>query len=124
MKRAFAICLQLGILYAVYESGNILVHFLHLIIPGNVAGMMILFLLLSFKIIKIKWIEAVSSWLLKHLAFFFVPIAAGLMNMAGLFVHKGLPILLILSVSAFAGIITAGKTAQVFITKKEEDTAN
>lgn len=86
--------------------------------------MIILFLLLMLNIIKIHWIETVSSWLLKHLAFFFIPIAAGLMNMGGVFLHKGLPILFILSVSAFAGILSAGKAAQAFISKREEDAAN
>lgn len=83
-------------------------------------GLMILLVLLWFKIIKMDQIELVAGWLLKHLGFFFIPISVGLMTLGPTLLNKGLLFLLILVISAFIGLVTAGKTTQAVIKKKEK----
>lgn len=83
-------------------------------------GLMILLVLLWLKIIKIDQIELVSGWLLKHLGFFFIPISVGLMTLGPTLLHKGMVFLFILVISAFIGLVTAGKTTQAVIKKKEK----
>ncbi|MBI0575928.1 CidA/LrgA family protein [Neobacillus cucumis] len=120
MKKGWKICCQLLTLVLIYQIGNWTVHFTHLKIPGNVMGLMILLVLLWLKIIKIDQIELVSGWLLKHLGFFFIPISVGLMTLGPTLLHKGMVFLFILVISAFIGLVTAGKTTQAVIKKKEK----
>jgi holin-like protein len=97
-----------------------LVHWSGLSIPGNVLGMVILFLLLWSGIIPLKWVEGASSILVKHLAFFFIPISVGMMTLGALFMESGLALLVILLISTFIGLLSSGSLSQMLIHKKEE----
>jgi holin-like protein len=84
---------QIALLWAIYQLGNWVAETIHLPLPGNVLGMIILFLLLLTGIIRLPWIEEGADFLLKHLAFFFIPIAVGLMQWIGLFQLSGVQLL-------------------------------
>ena len=45
----------------------------NLLIPGSIIGMLLLLLLLKVKLIKLEWIDSVSDFFIKNMAFFFVP---------------------------------------------------
>jgi holin-like protein len=120
MKRIFVFMMQLVVLILIYHLGNYLAQILHLKIPGNVIGMLILLLLLWLKVIKVEQIEAAAGWLLKHLGFFFIPISVGLMTLGDTIKKDGVLLLLILLISAFIGLITSGKVTQSLIKKREE----
>lgn len=62
---------------------------LDLPVPGNVLGIMVLFLLLSAGVVKERWISEAASFLLRHLVFFFIPVAVGLMNWGEVFYDYG-----------------------------------
>lgn len=47
-------------------------------IPSGLIGMLILFLAISIKLVKINEIEKYVDFILKHLAFFFIPLAVTL----------------------------------------------
>lgn len=68
------------IILGIYLLGELLSSALHLPIPGNILGMIILFVLLCTKIIKVDDISNVTSFLLDHLSFFFIPAGVGLMT--------------------------------------------
>ena len=120
MKKVGKFIIQLLILIVIYQAGNLIASFFHLQIPGNVIGIVILLALLAFGLIRVEQIEWVGGWLLKHLGFFFIPISVGLMTLGDIIKAKGWILLVILFISAFIGIITAGKTTQMVISKKEE----
>ncbi|MEH7108423.1 CidA/LrgA family protein [Bacillus sp. JJ1764] len=94
---------------------------LHLQIPGNVIGILLLLLLLWTGFLKVEQIELASALLLKHLGFFFIPISVGLMTLGNLFGLKGVYLLIILVISAIAGLIAAGKTTQRIILKSKKE---
>lgn len=121
MKHVLNFVIQMGILIVIYQLGNLIVRLFHLPIPGNVVGIVILFFLLWLGIIKIEQIETAAGWLLKHLGFFFIPISVGLMTLGSTLVKNGLPLLLVLIISAFVGLLSAGKATQVVILKNEKD---
>lgn len=60
--------------------GSILSKVLPVNIPGNVLGIILLFLALEFKLVKKEDIKETANWLVKNMAFLFVPISVGLMN--------------------------------------------
>lgn len=116
--------IQMLILIGIYQIGNLTVQIFHLPIPGNASGIIILFFLLWLRVIKIDQIEMAAGWLLKHLGFFFIPISVGLMTLGPALIDKGLSLLLVLIVSAFIGLLAAGKATQAVIMKKEKEKVN
>ncbi|PLS01541.1 CidA/LrgA family protein [Neobacillus cucumis] len=121
MKKAGKILFQLSILVIIYQVGNLTVEYLHMQIPGNVIGIVLLFLLLWSGLIKVEQIESTVGFLLKHLGFFFIPISVGLMTLGDIVITKGWILLVILLISAFIGIVAAGKTTQSVIEKNEKE---
>lgn len=106
--------LQIGFLFLVFRAGEWGVAWLHVPLPGNVAGMLLLFGLLSGGMVRESWIHEGAGLLTKHLAFFFIPIAVGLMEWGPLFRREGLWLLLALVVSTLAALLASGGVAHVF----------
>jgi holin-like protein len=119
IKKLLIILIQLLILLVLNKVGFFIVHFIHLPIPGNVMGMLLLFLLLFTGLIRLEWIDSASSILIKHLSFFFIPISVGLMTMGAIFIKEGIPLFVTLLLSTILGIIVSGSLAQVVLKRKE-----
>lgn len=122
MKIWLKMIFQIFILWLIYQIGNLLVSFLNIPLPGNVFGMIILFLLLSFNIVKVSWIKEGTEILLKHLAFFFIPIAVGLMAWGELFVKSGIWLITALVASALVSILTTGWLVEITSKSKVRNT--
>ncbi|MDF2608065.1 MAG: Antiholin-like protein LrgA [Bacillales bacterium] len=123
MKNAFFIVIQIFFFWLINEIGNKIVEFLNLPIPGNVLGMIILFLLLVTHVIPIRYVDLGSNLLIKHLAFFFIPIAVGLMALGSLIFDNMLSFILAIIGSLIVGFITTGYTAQK-LSKQGESPGN
>ena len=72
------------IILGIYLLGELLSRSLNLPIPGNILGMVILFILLCTKVVKVDNISTVTNFLLDHLSFFFIPAGVGLMASIGI----------------------------------------
>ena len=75
-------------------------------------GMILLFLLLIKGIIQVRYIERAASFLNKHLAFFFIPFAVGLMNYGGLIKTSGAQLLIMIAGSSILGLLITGGLTQ------------
>ena len=107
--------LQIVGLWTLNFAGVWIVEEIALPIPGNLVGMALLYGLLTLGVIQLSWFETAGSFLIKHLAFFFVPITVGLMNTGALFATRGIGIILTLAVSAGIGLILAGWASQLLL---------
>lgn len=107
------VVLELAGLWAMNKLGYLIVARLHIPLPGNVAGMLVLFGLLCMGIVPERLFERSSGLLARHLPFFFVPIAVGLMNLGPTFMSQGWVLLLVLVASAAAGLCATGWVAQL-----------
>lgn len=67
------------IIIAFLVIGNIISHFTYNFIPGNVIGMVIMFVSLQFGLIDGKSVERIANFLTKNMALFFVPAGIGLL---------------------------------------------
>ena len=105
--------LELAGLWAINEVGYALVARMHVPLPGNVAGMLLLFTLLCTGLVPVRLFERSSALLGRHLPFFFVPIAVGLMNLGATFISQGWELLLVLVASAAVGLCITGWLAQL-----------
>jgi holin-like protein len=110
--RRCRLAFQIAVLFLISRVGDWAVVRVHLPVPGNVLGMLMLLLLLAFGVVKESWIHEGAGLLTRHLAFFFIPIAVGLMEWGGLFRREGSWLLLALVVSALAVLTTVGILAQ------------
>ncbi|WP_054637564.1 CidA/LrgA family protein [Thalassobacillus sp. C254] len=110
---------QLFLLWLINEAGYLLVNVFNLSLPGNVMAMLILVSLLASGIIPLKFVERAANLLIKHLAFFFIPIAVGLMNFGEFFLQHGLILVLGLIISTGIGMFITGFISQYLAKKKE-----
>ena len=68
------------LIISIYFAGEIISKLFHIPVPGNIIGMILLFLLLTSNILKVEKVETLSNFFLDHLAFFFIPASVGLMT--------------------------------------------
>lgn len=87
---------QCGIIFAICVAGQVLSVVTHLPVPGNVFGMIILFLLLYFKVIRKQQIRRVSRFLIGNMAFFFIPSGVAIVANFSTIQHVLVPYLLII----------------------------
>ena len=105
------------LLLSIYFAGEILSKFLNLPIPGNIVGMILLFVLLTSNIIKVEKVENLANFFLDHLAFFFIPAGVGLMNSFADIKSSALKILIICIVTTIIVMAVTGLTVQFIINK-------
>ena len=117
--KLLTIIFQLAILLILNEVGLLIVKFTHLPLPGNVMGMLLLFLLLWTGVIRLHWVDVASGFLINHLSFFFIPISVGLMTLGSVFIKSGLGLITALVISTLLGIIVSGTLSQAMVKRKE-----
>lgn len=104
----------------VYFLGEGVSKGLSLPIPGNIIGMIFLFIFLITGIIKLEKIENAANSILDNLAFLFIPAGVGLMNYFGIISNYIAQILFIVVITTFIVMSCTGLTVQL-ISKKSED---
>ncbi|MEB6301482.1 CidA/LrgA family protein [Mammaliicoccus sciuri] len=75
------IILQICMIYFITVLGSWIQDTLNIPIASSIIGLVILFLLLQFKIIKEEWIKDGANLLLSTMIFFFIPSIVGAMNL-------------------------------------------
>ncbi|WP_315120083.1 CidA/LrgA family protein [uncultured Clostridium sp.] len=105
---------QMGIILILCLLGELIHNIFKLPIPGNVLGMLILFIALCAGIIKIDMIDTLSKFLLDHLSFFFVPAGVGIISCMSLLKGKWFAFLSILFISAIITMVVTGWTIQLY----------
>lgn len=108
------------IIFGIYLLGELLSSVLHLPIPGNILGMLILFILLCTKTVKVDNISNVTSFLLDHLAFFFIPAGVGLMTSIGIIKSTWWQILIVCIVTTIIVMGVTGIIVQTILRKAKE----
>lgn len=92
-----------------YFAGMALQTGLHLPLPANVIGLLLLAACLFLKVVKLDWVEAASMFLIRHMLLFFAPLVAGTMVYFQLFAEQAVPVLVSLVVSTLAVLLISGR---------------
>lgn len=103
---------QFGIICLVAFSGQVINYLVPLPIPGNVYGLVIMFLLLWSGVLKLRQVEKAADKLLAILPILFVPSSVGIMNQLDLLVSNLPAVLLCCVVGTFIAIFVSGHTTQ------------
>ncbi|WP_243321941.1 CidA/LrgA family protein [Geothrix sp. SG200] len=103
---------QLTLLALIYLLGNQVARLAHLPVPGNVVGIILLYLLLNLGVVRLEHVQEAADFLLRHLVFFFIPVAVDLMNWGGVFYRYGLALALAIVLSTALTFLGTGAIAQ------------
>lgn len=107
----------------VYFLGEVVSKSLSLPIPGNIMGMIFLFIFLVTGIIKLEKIEDAAKSILGNLAFLFIPAGVGLMNYFGIISNYVAQILFIVVITTFIVMSCTGLAVQL-VSRKMASTSD
>lgn len=111
---------QIGWLLGFWLIGEVIVTLCNWAIPGSIIGMILLTLALEFKIIKLSQVEDVSDFLIRNMAFFFVPPGVGLMVNLQLIADNWFTITMATLLSTVLVLVVTGGVAQIGRNKTPE----
>ncbi len=111
--------IQFGIILLVTLLGDFFYTYMNLPIPGNVVGMLLLLFFLLTGVLKLSMIEEVSNFMLKHLSFFFIPAAVGLITCFSVLEGKWTALVVISIVSTFIIAVVTGITVQILMKRRQ-----
>ena len=109
-----AILLQIGVVLLICLLSEIVSLLLPFPFPGSVIAMIILFILLAAGVIKVGHIRQKAEFMLKNMAFFFIPAGVGIMEYFDVLKSCIVPFIVICVVSTILTFAaTAGTVALV-----------
>lgn len=117
MNAVKALAVIFGCLYA----GDWLTRWLHITLPGSIAGLLLLTLLLKIGIVKVEWLETTSKVLIKYMSFFFIPPGVALMCYLGLIREQWLPIVVSCVLSILCVLLATAWTYKLFAKKHKDN---
>lgn len=99
------------LLYAgLFVLAQYLVSWLHLPLPANLVGMVLMLALIVCRVIPLNWIRAGARWLLAEMLLFFVPAVVAVVNYTQLLLVDGWRIFAVIAIST---LMVLGATAWV-----------
>lgn len=106
---------QFCVILIVCFIGEIFHALIPLPIPASIYGLVIMFILLSLKIIKLEKIEKTADFLIQIMPIMFVPPAVGIIKVWANLKNILVPFILIIMVTTVAVMVVTGKTTEFVI---------
>lgn len=91
--------LQVALYVAFFLLAEQLVDRLHLPLPANIVGMLLLLALIMLRVLPLNWVRAGSRWLLAEMLLFFIPAVVAVVNYSQLLRVEGWRIMLVIGIS-------------------------
>lgn len=110
--------IQFSIILAFSFAGEILNRLIPLPVPASIYGLVLLFLFLEFKILKVEQIKETSKFLLGIMTIFFVPSSVGFINAIPLMKKYGIQFTLIAIFSTVIVFAVTGHVTQLLMKLK------
>lgn len=118
MRKFIKIIVQIAVLCVFNELGQLIVNTFNLVLPGSIMGLILLWLCLYTKLIKVEWIETGAGFLLMYLTLFFIPTTIGVIEYPELLSAPGLYLMAAVIVSTMVTIAITGIVSK-WLEKKE-----
>ena len=112
------------LIFTINYVGMLLSKILHLPLPGTIASLLLLFLMLQFKVLKLEKIENAGNFLLLNMTIFFMPPTVKIIDSYELLEKDLFKIIVIIIVSTFLTMGITGKVVQLMIDFKERKEKN
>ena len=111
---------QFGIILAVTCAGEIMKYFIPLAIPGSIYGLILMFVLLLTRAIKVELVKETGEFLIEIMPLMFIPAGAGLITSWSQLQSFLVPLLVITILSTFIVMIVTGKVTDFLISRRRE----
>ncbi|UOQ84583.1 CidA/LrgA family protein [Gracilibacillus salinarum] len=115
------IVLQISVLFIFSYIGEWIQEEFSLFVPGSIIGMLLFFVLLTTKLIKVAWIEDGIDFIMKDMPIFFVPVTVGVVEHLHFFAGKGSLLIPLIMLSTFL-VVSISSLFTSLLLKKEADT--
>lgn len=101
LKKCLGLILSFLAIYACLLVGRYISSLLPFVFPGSIIGLVLLFTLLEFKVLRLEWILPAGNLLMKHMAFLFIPASVGMVA----YLNEVYSSALVILINVFAGIV-------------------
>lgn len=88
IQKSFLLARSLVILYIMLYLGNLIAHYVPAGVPGSIWGLLLLFLGLTTRLIRLDWIYLGASLLIRFMAVLFVPVSVGIIKYSDLLIEQ------------------------------------
>lgn len=111
---------QLALILGVWAIGEYISSFIQniVVIPGSIIGMVLLFILLQFKVIKLEKVNEISDFFLDNMAIFFIPAGVSLINSLNLIIDNIFVLIVSIVISTAMVMYITGIVVEKMIQKK------
>lgn len=82
IQKVFDLMRSFAILYAMLWLGERISTHIHVGIPASIWGLLLLFLCLTLRVIRLDWVLLSSSLLIRYMVLLFVPVSVGIVKYA------------------------------------------
>lgn len=110
---------QFGIILGVTCVGEVCKYLMPLPVPASIYGLVILFVLLAVKVIRLEQVKETGMFLIEIMPVMFIPAAAGLLTSWKQIKGLLLPLCVIVPFTTCVVMLAAGKATDYMIGKKE-----
>ena len=111
---------QCLIILVISFIGELLKYLLPLPIPASIYGMVLLFLGLMTRLIKLEAVKETGSFLIEIMPVMFIPAGVGLMTSWGILKAIIVPVSIITVITIITVMIATGRVSQAIIRKSKE----
>jgi len=112
---------QLMIIFMISLVGEGISSVFYLPVPGSIIGLVLLFLALQFKLLRLRHISMVGNFLLANMTILFLPPAVGIMDKFQVIAPYLLPIILIVLGAIVLNVCVIAVVVQLIKTRFEGD---
>ncbi len=109
--------IQVLTIVAVLFVSKIIESFIPFPMPASVIGLVLLFILLSAGVVKLRQVEGVGTALTNNIGFLFVPAGVSVINSLPLLSQHPILIILLIIISTLLLLVSVGYVSQLFVTK-------
>ena len=113
---------QIALILGIWCVGEYISSFIQniVVVPGSIIAMILLFLLLQLKVVKIENIKEVSDFFLNNMAIFFVPAGVSLITSLNIIMDNIFVLLISVVLSTVIVMYVTGIVVQKMIIRKNK----
>ncbi|QLB13922.1 holin-like protein [Bisgaardia hudsonensis] len=118
MKLFIDVIRSFSILYVALFLGSFVGDFIPVNIPSSIWGLLLLFIGLVLKLIKVEWIKFGANLLIRYMAILFIPISVGIIKYYSLLINNATALLIPNIISTLLSLVFAGYLSHYLFSRK------
>ncbi|MCW9709773.1 CidA/LrgA family protein [Avibacterium sp. 21-586] len=117
-QKIFQLLRSFAILFLMLFLGEQIAHFIPIGIPSSIWGLLLLFACLMLQVIKVHWIFAGASLLMRYMAVLFVPVSVGIIQYSDLLINQAKVLLIPNVIATILTLVLSGILADYLFSQQ------